>query len=54
MQPLIYVQKPEKSASQIMKIITDMLKEETHFEAVIKQQSFRAELLRKLINQIQK
>lgn len=51
---LIYIQRPKPDAIKVIKIIKDRLKQEEHYEDVTKQPSFRANLLRDLIKEIEK
>lgn len=50
---LIYVQLPQLQADQVIKVITEELKEETHHEAFQNMVSFRGVLLRKLLGKIE-
>lgn len=51
---LVFFQPAPKDPERIIKVIRDELKTEEHFESVINQTSFRAELLRKVISKIEK
>lgn len=48
---MIHIQYPQPDA---LKVIKDRLKQEQHYEDVTNQPSFRAELLRDLIKEIEK